>query len=156
MSGNKLVHKIMDLGKCSTKKLKKLSFDPLGWTPLPPELALGILKKCNPFFSMEIFVFSFSFHFLHSPTIHSLKTVLYLRSFEAFNDGMYSTNMVSFYCSPGIQQPRCYIHGVEKISKLFFLLTHPPSFLVKSQLFIFLTLPLIHLNICPTWRYGKS
>ena len=52
-------------------------------------------------FSMKkIFVF---LHFLHSPTIHSLKTVLYLLSFEAFNDGMYSTNMVSFYCSPGIQ-----------------------------------------------------
>ena len=27
-------------------------------------------------------------HFLHSPTIHSLKTVLYLLSFEVFNDGM--------------------------------------------------------------------
>ena len=38
------------------------------------------------------------------------KTVLYLLSFEAFNDGMYSTNMVYFDCSPGIQQPRCHIH----------------------------------------------
>ena len=50
------------------------------------------------------------FYFLHSPTIHSLKTVLYLLSFEAFNDSMYSTNMVSFDCSPWIRQPRCYIH----------------------------------------------
>ena len=35
---------------------------------------------------------------------------LHLLSFDAFNVGMYSTNMVSFDCSPGIQQPRCYIH----------------------------------------------
>ena len=34
-------------------------------------------------------------HFLHSPTIHSLKIVLYLLSFEAFNDSMYITNMLS-------------------------------------------------------------
>ena len=38
------------------------------------------------------------------------KTVLYLLSFEAFNDGMYSTNMVYFDYSPGIQQPRYHIH----------------------------------------------
>ena len=35
-------------------------------------------------------------NFLHSPTIHSLKTVLNLLSFETFNDSMYSTNMVFF------------------------------------------------------------
>ena len=106
-------------------KLKKLAFDQLGWTPPPtpppPKLALRILKMFNPFFIlMDSIHFktdfnmkkekSFSLHFLHSPTIHSLKTVLYLLSFDAFNDGMYSTNMVSFDCSPGIQQPRCYIH----------------------------------------------
>ena len=34
-------------------------------------------------------------HFL-IPLLFSLKTVLYLLSFEAFNDGMYSTNMVFF------------------------------------------------------------
>ena len=45
-------------------------------------------------------------HFLHSTAIHSLKTVLYLLSFEAFNDSMYSTNMVYFDCPPGIRQPR--------------------------------------------------
>ena len=48
----------------------------------------------------------FSRHFLHSPNIHSLKTVLYLLSFDDFNDSMYSTNMVSFDCYPGMQQPR--------------------------------------------------
>ena len=32
-------------------------------------------------------IFSYFLHFLHSPTIHSLKTVLYLL-FEAFNDGV--------------------------------------------------------------------
>ena len=33
-------------------------------------------------------------------TSFTLKTVLYLLSFEAFNDSMYSTNMVSSDCSP--------------------------------------------------------
>ena len=55
------------------KKIKKLAFDQIDF---------------------------FKIHFLHSPTIHNLKTVLYLLSFEAFNDSMYSTNMVSYDCSP--------------------------------------------------------
>ena len=45
--------------------------------------------------------------FLHSFTslLSTVSTVLYLLSFEAFNDDMYSTNMVSFDCYPGIRQP---------------------------------------------------
>ena len=107
------------------KKIKKVAFDQLGRTPPPsPQVGSQNLKMFNPFFPLFIlmdyihFKTDFSMkkniflllHFLPSPTIHSLKTVLYLLSFEAFNDGMYSTNMVSFDWSPGIQQPRCYIH----------------------------------------------
>ena len=58
-------------------------------------LVLRILKIVNPFFKIimdtkqfkmdfSIFKNIYFLHFLHSPTIHSLKTVLYLLSFEAF------------------------------------------------------------------------
>ena len=82
---------------------------------------LIIIEKCWPIFFILMdtkhFKMDFSInlliflHFLHSPTIHSLKTVLYLLSFEAFNDSMYSTNMVSSDFSPGIRQPRYYIQS---------------------------------------------
>ena len=48
--------------------------------------------------------------FLHLPTIHSLKTVLYILSFETFNDSMYSTNMVLLAV---LRQHRCYIHSLQ-------------------------------------------
>ena len=108
------------LGKC----YKKMAFDQLGRTPPPHPLPLSWHSEfwnCWPIFFILMdtkhFKMDFStkkkktiIHFLHSPTIHSLKTILYLLSFEAFNDGIYSTNMVYFDCSPIIQQPSCYIH----------------------------------------------
>ena len=83
--------------------------------PPPPstELALKYWIFVYPFFFilMDSIHFKTDFsmnkkcffchHFLQSPTIYSLKTVQNLLSFEAFNDGMYSTNMVYFDCSPG-------------------------------------------------------
>ena len=96
-----------------------MAFDQLGRTPTPlPQVSSRNLKFCLPIFFIIMYsihfktdfsmnkLYFFCLHFLHSPTIHSLKTVLYLLYFEAFNDGMYSTNMVHFDCSPGIQQPR--------------------------------------------------
>ena len=75
-----------------------MAFDQLGRTPpLPPSwhsefgnlfTHFFILMDSIHFktdFSMNKIYFFFS-HFLHSPTIHSLKTVLYLLSFEDFND----------------------------------------------------------------------
>ena len=80
-----------------------------------------------------------------TPTIHSLTTVLYLLSFEAFTDSMYSANMVSYDFPPGIWQPRCYIQlqEKEKNSKLVLVLTPPPSW---SKTNFFLTLPLGKLH----------
>ena len=77
---------------------------------------------------------------IHSPTIHSLKTVLYLLSFEAFNDGMYSTNIVSFDCSPGIQQPRWFMvcRKKKKKKKKKSPTTPPPFFGQKASFLIFL------------------
>ena len=109
--------------KGRVKKKKKVGFWPTRPDP-PPSHRVGtqILNFFLPIFfilmdsihfktdfSMKKKCF-FCLHFLQSPTIYSLKTVQNLLSCEAFNDGMYSTNMVYFDCSPGIQQPRCHIH----------------------------------------------
>ena len=50
---------------------------------------------------------------------------MYLLSFEAFNDIMYRTNMVSFYCSPGSGNLDSLFveEKKEKNSKVFFSLT---------------------------------
>ena len=48
--------------------------------------AILFILMDTKYFKMDIGVKK-NIHFIHSPTIHSLKTVLYLISFEAFNRG---------------------------------------------------------------------
>ena len=66
----------------------------------PAPFRLQSITMANPGVKKTILVSLLSCkknHFLHSPTIHSLKTVLYLPSFEACNDNMYSTKGLNEY-----------------------------------------------------------
>ena len=103
-----------NLGKCLKNKIKKVGF--LTNSARPPPLPPSWLSEFDFLFYFLFFILMDSIHF---KTYFSMKTKSslpsfpyysqsqnYLLSFEAFNDGMYSTNMVSFDCSPEIQQPR--------------------------------------------------
>ena len=52
---------------------------------------------------MYFFLLLFLFFSSFTPLLSTVTKLyyMYLLSFEAFNDIMYKTNMVSFYCSPG-------------------------------------------------------
>ena len=131
--------------------------------PPPPELALGILKNFNPFFVilMDSIHFKTDFNtkkkifFLFTSFIPILFTVskLYYTYYHLMLLMMVCIVLIwfSFDCSPGIQQPRCYIHVCRKIknkiNKLVFAPTPPPPFWSKANFFnffFFLTLPLDH------------
>ena len=78
--------------------------------PLFAKLAFRMLNKNNTFYFILIDTKHFLFFHFHPYYTKSQNcTIPAIISFEAFNDSMYGTYMVSFYFSLGTRQPRYYI-----------------------------------------------